>query len=546
MTAPIADFTTGFLSGYTLPFSSINVNTPTSWIWDFDDIASGGNNSSFLQNPTHTFTQNGLYNVKLTVSNLDGSDSIIHSIQIAVPELIPPSEKLTFEDRYERPNRNSSVVVDSNGRKIVFYHKNLISGKNIGGLVTNPSGFNLDIESGSGLIGISGNVTWVTTNIIAAPSLFQLVYVRLPISGSVGTIEISSDINMTLTKDVIFLAFIFAGSVGITRIINIETNGNYIYVRRQKPDGFGGWLWDDYEDILNSGEQPNAMIHNGIIYLSYIKNTISYLRTIEIGNELEAWSFKPDYKEQSTVFIPDDFFHELSLESSGLSIISDMHFLGGVFNFDHKLYGFNNRLVPPLNSKLHVFLSPVHMIVNSPITYLDIHFFEIYDTDNETLLLSIPYNNVGTWLDLTSLIPTLEGRIVYLGWRGTLSVYSKGTPTFNFTYQKEERLKVVGFSNSNQEIFGIITKVDTRDVIKSGLISSGLNSDKKILLTFETKKSFESDNTITTRTAIQASGLPSDIVSEFFIQDLSILSDNTITSRTAIQSSGLSSKSLII
>jgi len=54
------------------------------WAWDFGDGASGGYNTSTLQNPTHTYTENGTYLVSLTVSTANGcSSTIVKSLTIS-------------------------------------------------------------------------------------------------------------------------------------------------------------------------------------------------------------------------------------------------------------------------------------------------------------------------------------------------------------------------------------------------------------------------------------------------------------------------------
>ena len=52
--------------------STTGSGTITGWLWNFGDPASGGNNTSTLQNPTHTFTNIGTFNVMLTATNSDG------------------------------------------------------------------------------------------------------------------------------------------------------------------------------------------------------------------------------------------------------------------------------------------------------------------------------------------------------------------------------------------------------------------------------------------------------------------------------------------
>ena len=59
-----------------------------SWHWEFDDPGSGSNNTSTLQNPAHTYTNNGSYDVELFVINSQGcSDTIISSVELSDPGL---------------------------------------------------------------------------------------------------------------------------------------------------------------------------------------------------------------------------------------------------------------------------------------------------------------------------------------------------------------------------------------------------------------------------------------------------------------------------
>jgi PKD repeat protein len=55
------------------------------WSWNFDDPGSGINNTSNLQNPSHTYLNSGTYHVSLIVTNYSGcSDTIIKVININV------------------------------------------------------------------------------------------------------------------------------------------------------------------------------------------------------------------------------------------------------------------------------------------------------------------------------------------------------------------------------------------------------------------------------------------------------------------------------
>ncbi len=63
-------------------------NALSGWLWDFGDPASGANNSSTLQNPKHTYSLDGVYNVKLTVtasSTGAPTSTIIKAVQVEKP-----------------------------------------------------------------------------------------------------------------------------------------------------------------------------------------------------------------------------------------------------------------------------------------------------------------------------------------------------------------------------------------------------------------------------------------------------------------------------
>lgn len=53
-------------------FTDLSENFPEEWLWDFGDGTTGS--ETIQQNPTHSYTAPGLYTVKLTVENVNGSD----------------------------------------------------------------------------------------------------------------------------------------------------------------------------------------------------------------------------------------------------------------------------------------------------------------------------------------------------------------------------------------------------------------------------------------------------------------------------------------
>ncbi len=84
---PVAGFTSNVTSGFvplSVSFTDSSTGTPTSWLWDFGDSG-----TSALQNPEHTYTSPGIYNVSLTVSNAEGSDTETKAGYITVNAYVP-------------------------------------------------------------------------------------------------------------------------------------------------------------------------------------------------------------------------------------------------------------------------------------------------------------------------------------------------------------------------------------------------------------------------------------------------------------------------
>ncbi len=59
-----------------------------SWLWDFGDPASGANNNSTLQNPTHLYTIPGTYTVTAFTDGACATDTLVHTISnlISAPQ----------------------------------------------------------------------------------------------------------------------------------------------------------------------------------------------------------------------------------------------------------------------------------------------------------------------------------------------------------------------------------------------------------------------------------------------------------------------------
>ncbi len=59
-------------TGDAVTFTDISTNSPTSWAWTFEG---GTPTSATTQNPSVTYNTAGTYNVVLTTTNADGSDT---------------------------------------------------------------------------------------------------------------------------------------------------------------------------------------------------------------------------------------------------------------------------------------------------------------------------------------------------------------------------------------------------------------------------------------------------------------------------------------
>lgn len=107
---PVADFTVLDADGcapHTASFTSTSTGGPLTYVWEFGDPNSPGTSTS--ANPSHIYTVPGQYNVKLTVTNANGSDSIIKTNFITVfngpsalyttsRDTICSGESITFTD----------------------------------------------------------------------------------------------------------------------------------------------------------------------------------------------------------------------------------------------------------------------------------------------------------------------------------------------------------------------------------------------------------------------------------------------------------------
>jgi PKD repeat protein len=89
---PVANFTASPLSGNTpliVAFTDTSTNTPTSWKWEYQNATVLWTQFSTAQNPSISFPA-GIYDIRLTATNLGGSDDEIKTGYITVTNMAPP------------------------------------------------------------------------------------------------------------------------------------------------------------------------------------------------------------------------------------------------------------------------------------------------------------------------------------------------------------------------------------------------------------------------------------------------------------------------
>lgn len=113
-TAPVANFSISYINpcaGFVL-FADNSSNNPTQWLWDFGD-----GNYSTLQNPSHTYSNSGVYTVTLIVSNEYGADTITYenlvTINLAQNPVVNDTTVCVGEDVF--------IVASSQGETYWYY-----------------------------------------------------------------------------------------------------------------------------------------------------------------------------------------------------------------------------------------------------------------------------------------------------------------------------------------------------------------------------------------------------------------------------------------
>lgn len=170
----LADFSTYYYSTniYEKYFNNSSIGSPTSFFWDFDD-----GNTSTLEEPVHTYSSAGYYNVKLVVSKGNMTDST------TLPVIVGNAPS---------PVSISGAVFNSNSTNVDVYLYDL-QANIIDSTIANPFYFFANVDTGSYKVyavpdtGLTGYIptyygdmpNWDSANVIVVDSSLTGININL-------------------------------------------------------------------------------------------------------------------------------------------------------------------------------------------------------------------------------------------------------------------------------------------------------------------------------------------------------------------------------
>jgi hypothetical protein len=376
-----------------------------------------------------------------------------------------------------RRNNNACVVVSPTGQQIIFYSKYLTTGKLSYSTIsfTAPS-FTINIEAGNGTLNGSA-ITWSAGILTASPNSYELVYVT-----SAGVLEKTANVTMTGLQTVIPLAYVSSGNSSITRIEEIAPYGYYIYVRKQILSS-GQWVWDDIEYRLNTGDQPKAFYDSATqnIYLSYKKDSISYVRKVDPEDELSL-EYLPNISIDSgniITFNRDPQAAVFMSMSSGYN--STMEFFGFEY-FPIGTTGFCFIAEQPYVYMPRLVENSYYQYIRSAVTY------EFYTLNAGVYTLELTYEVADNRVQDRFFLWTGTTGIKYLG-IALKSTLSSETYRTDPIYYKQLELYAYPISI----VLDTDYSIDTRDNVLNFSMSSGYGSLMEFTATYEETKNLISE-----------------------------------------------------
>jgi PKD repeat protein len=168
-----ADFNASPLSGnspLTVQFTDVTAGNPNSWLWYFGD-----GDTSNQASPSHTYTANGKYTVKLVVSDGSSTDSIEKVDFITVGSIGFDDIDLSADLRiYPNPlAQNKTLFVDYQKVKITDVELLDIVGKHMEASINRTNG-RIEIQTGN----LSGGVYVLKLQSAAGDVLIRKIIIQ--------------------------------------------------------------------------------------------------------------------------------------------------------------------------------------------------------------------------------------------------------------------------------------------------------------------------------------------------------------------------------
>jgi len=222
---PLANFSSNVTSDYVflsvpVQFTDLSENA-SKWNWDFGD-----GSSSTKQNPTHTHSAAGIYTVRLTVNNSNGTDSKLATVNVVPKGSLAPS--YAYITNF---NSNSVTVINTANNT---FKDTVPVGKKPLGIAVSPDGTRVYVTNAN--YGDSGTVSVIDTARNEVTATVDVGYKHSP-SGVAVTPDgkrlfvANRDINGVSVIDTSTNTVIATVPAGINPLgVTVTPNGTKLYV----------------------------------------------------------------------------------------------------------------------------------------------------------------------------------------------------------------------------------------------------------------------------------------------------------------------------
>ena len=394
---PVASFTATLVSGDApLPviFTDTSNGDPGLWNWSFGD-----GNFSDIQNPVHTYTREGAYDVRLTVANSYGDATVTIKdcvVVIGTPavELIAPMGRITANE-----TAIFSVTADnlSNITELSFtitYDPALVTIEDIApASPVQGADFDITIDNSQGLV----TVELSDDAGITAASATPVAEITFRATDSIAGLRETTQLTITDTH---------AETSGIECLV-IRNDGAIAVEARTKMDGPTGSLPAESSKYLTVSASGLNEVNN----VSFI---MEFNRTVISVTDVRANGTIPGLSVDSTI-INENGWLEVSAEaldtitgigsiplidirvhSNGLPAEREIRLVNPCWTRDNATYRFDD-LKPGIIS-----ITPVHASLtdDQPVTVANMTF----DDDTQEVSINLAENQNATLMDENSTI----------------------------------------------------------------------------------------------------------------------------------------------